>query len=341
MEPLLPPEPGSASAGDSSLTHVIALSTRASHFWWWVASFSSALGLATTELHSWTLLMTRPVTGCSLSAHVPSNSTLSSCATLGFFETGGGLATVSTSPSPSWCLSLSVALAAVVFQWVWAVDVITGQTWRAGALLPHGIFLRTSKFNGWFYTLALIFTGTYIVLKFVAFGTQPSTVTVSRSGSQITVALASVFSTNVGAIGDGGLITLAASIATLWFSFAGVNSLVARHANDTYADTTVSMLIECTAAGKGPCELHDARAPGVPTPVLQALAKPMLHLDAEEVDKRLRDWFDKRGLKARFPWRDARWLRRCPPDVTADAAAWIKGGAAASVNAAVEVDGDR
>ena len=330
MEPLLP-----LPHGHSSLTHVIALSTGSSHFWWWVASISSALGLATTELHSWTLLMTRPVTGCSLSASVPSNSTLSSCASLGFFETGNGLATLSTSPSPWWCFSLSVALAAVVLQWVWAVDVITGQTWRAGALLPHGVFLRTSKFNTYFYSLALAVTGTYIALKFVAFGTQPSTVTVNRSGSQITVALASVFA-NVGAIGDGGLITLAASIATLWFSFAGINSLVARHASDAYADVTVSMLLECKSASKGPCESHDVAAPGVPTPVIQALAEPMLHLDAEEADKRLRGWFDSRGLKARFPWRDARWLRRCPPDVIADAAAWVKtcsGSGTASVNA--------
>ena len=63
---------------------------------------------------------------------------------------------------------------------------------------------------------------------------------------------------------------------------------------------------------------------------MKSLSEPMLHLDASEADKRLRAWFDDRGISKRFPWRDARWLRRCPPHVVADAAAWIKSGEAAT-----------
>lgn len=274
--------------------------------------------------------MTRSVTGCEAGAGVPvpMNATLASCADLGFFDSGDGLATLTTVVSPSWSVGVWVALAAVVLQWVWAVDVITGQTWRAGALLPHGIFLRASRFTSSFYTLALVFTGTYIVLKYMAFGAQPSSVTVTRGGAEITVALASVFA-NVGKVGNGAIITVASSIATLWFSFAGINSLVARNAADAYADITLSALIECRAAGKGPCDSHDSDA-GVPSPVVQSIAAPMLHLDAKDCDQRLKAWFENRGLVKRLPWRDVRWLRRCPSDLVADAAAWIKSGEGAA-----------
>lgn len=150
MDPLLSRRDGSNVAAVLALEHVVALSTGSSHFYWWFACTSSTLGLAVTELHSWTLLMTRSVTGCAAGAGVivPANATLTSCAELGYFEGGNGLATVTTNlASPIWSIGVWLSLAAVVFQWVWAVDVITGQTWRAGALFPYGIFLRASKFN--------------------------------------------------------------------------------------------------------------------------------------------------------------------------------------------------
>ena len=56
-------------------------------------------------------------------------------------------------------------------------------------------------------------------------------------------------------------------------------------------------------------------------------ARPaLLTLDARECDARLRAWHAARGLQARVPWYNARWLRRCDRDLVADAAAWLKQG---------------
>ena len=217
MDPLLAP---TTSVASTSLEHVVALSTRASYLYWSLSAILAAAGLAVTEMVSWTNLSTRTVTGCAAGANaaVASNSTLASCAALGFFDSGAG-ASVRTAPPSSWTGGLFLMFLAVVLLWVGAAVFITCQTWRASALLPHGIFVRAVRFNGRFYFSALVVTGLYIVCKYLTFNSQPSTTTViSRGGTVITVRLAAVFEQG-GAIGHGGLAALGASLATLGRSF--------------------------------------------------------------------------------------------------------------------------
>lgn len=326
MEPLLethaPPSP--------ALAHVVALSSHREHRVWSTTALFAALGVAATELHSWGLLSTRAVVGCAEGAGVPvpANATLASCASLGFFDgVGAGGATLTTAPPPAWSSGLFLALCGVCALWVAAAWVVAGQSFRASALLPYGIYVHVKTFNRQFYSGALVCTVLYMLCKYAAFGAQPTSVTVTRGGRDLTAALAGTFAP-VGPVGQGGLAALGASLATLWLSFAGISALVLRHAADAYADVTVSALVECSAAGGGACDSHDVRAagPGGTTAVLAALAAPMLRLDSREVDVRLRRWWEVRGLKPRVSWLRARWLRGCDAELTRDAVEWVRDG---------------
>jgi len=325
---------GATQPSSSALEHVLALSSVRAHGRWVASVGAAVLGLAVTEAYSWAHLSTRAVTGCApgAGAAVPANATLASCAALAFFDGGAGAAVV-TSPPPAWTGGLFLLLLAVVGLWAAAAWAIAGQTWRASALLPHGVFVRAEAFNARFYGAALALTGCYVLLKHATFAAQPASVTVERGGGAVTAALAGAFASG-GAVGHGGLIVLGASLATLWLSFSSVSALLSRNAADAYADVSLAALVECAAsagagagAGGAACAAHGAAAPGAPSPVLAALAAPLVRLDARDVDARVRAWWVARGLGARgHAWRAARWLRGCDRELVADAAQWVREG---------------
>ena len=286
------------------------------------------LGLLSTELHTWTLLSTRSVTGCALGANatVPANATAASCAAAGYFDCSPSL-TVTTAPPAPWVSGLFCMLLVVVLYWLGVSWIIAMQNWRASALLPHHILVRVRSFNGAFYGVAVALTSLYIWLKYATFSAQPRALQLRcgpGGGAAITAALSEVFA-SVGAVGQGGLVTLGASLLTLWLSFSAVSSQVSRYAHDALADVTITSLLVCEGAGGGgaPCDSHDGQPD---SPLLRALRGRFLRVESAALDGALKAWFEARGLRARgHAWGQARWLRGCDAGLVADAAAFVKG----------------
>ena len=291
------------------------------------------MGLFFSELHAWTLLSTRTIVGCAfqnVSAYNDSvaigttNSTLKECAALGLFECRPTLEAVTQVPS-GWITGLFLTLLVVVSFWFSVAWTLSCQNWRAGHLLPHGIFVRVKEFNASFYSTALILTCLYIYVKYAAFSSQPKVLQMGGcgvSGGLITAHLSDVFPP-VDGTGSGGLLTLGSNLVALWLAFSSMSALVSRYASDAFADVTLTQLLVCSSStGGGPCQSHDV---GEPSHVLSSLTKPFLHLTSSQVDAALHDWYTQRGLKGRgLHWHKIRWLLKCDPVLVADAATWLK-----------------
>jgi hypothetical protein len=211
-----------------------------------------------------------------------------------------------------------------VLYWCAVAWIISMQNWRASALLPHHVLVRVKSFNAAFYSVALALTSLYIWLKYSTFAAQPRELQLQcGAGGALTAALSDVFA-SVGAVGQGGVLTLAASLLTLWLGFSAVSSQVSRYAADAFADVTITSLLVCEGRAKAdaPCESHDGQPD---SPLLRALRQGFYQVESAVLDAVLKQWYLARGLKDRgHRWDDARWLRKCDAETVADAAAFVK-----------------
>ena len=316
------PEPtGCGGAKNLALEHVAAQTTQSAWFSWSVSAFFAVVGLLSTELHTWTALTTRTITGCALGANVtvPRNATLSSCADAGLFACQPS-ATLVTSAPPLWVSMLFLMLLGVVGLWALAAVTVSAQNWRASCLLPFHVVVAAKSSTIFFYALSLGVTVLYMWMKFGTFSAQPGVVEARCGPALVSVALQPVFSVGAQAGGQWG--TLGASLATFWLSFSAVSTLISRYAADCYADISLSTLLICST-GKA-CDSHD----GTPSAVARALQLPFLRIEGAELDKLMLAWYEARDLKGRgHHWRDARFLMKLGKDkgqLVADAAAWVR-----------------
>jgi len=318
--PLLSPRSSESDARGKNfaLEHVAALTTRSAWWSWSLAAAFAVLGLLSTELHTWSILTQRTITGCARgNATVLANATLSSCADAGLFACQA-TPTVTTQVPALWALGLFLLLLGVVCLWGVVAWAISAQNWRASCLLPYHVVVQAKSFNGAFYTAALAATLLYEVLKYFTFAAQPGSVALRCGPATVTAMLLPVFAP---AAGGGQWGTLGASLATFWLSFASMSALISRYAADSYADITLSTLLSCGA--RGVCDSHS----GQPSAVVRALSQPFLVVAAEELDTLMKAWYLARRLKERrLKWNEARFLLKMGQSVelVADAAAWVR-----------------